>query len=204
VSHPSLVLEASGTVSGSRPYSWPYHGALVPEQTALVALVDPRWRIKPTQGRENDERLVQLATGIHGAGGFVVAITVAASPPVHDGLGSESTAVLDLEADVEIEAVGTSGFQGSRLDHELRTRNLTDLILAGWGLEGPVHSTLRAANDRGYECLLVSDASTTLDPSLTFAADQMVCFSGGIFGAVAQTSDVIAAFGRGQTEGRTQ
>jgi nicotinamidase-related amidase len=198
------VLEVKGTISGSRPYSWPYHGTLVPEQTALVAVVDPRWRIEPTQGQENDERLVRLARAIHGVGGFVVAITVAASPPVHGRLGTESTVVLDLEADVEIVAVGTSGFQGSRLDHELRARNLADLILAGWGLEGPVHSTLRAANDRGYECLLVADASTSLDPSLTFAADQMVCFSGGIFGAVAQTSDVIAAFERGQTEGRTQ
>jgi nicotinamidase-related amidase len=51
---------------------------------------------------------------------------------------------------------------------------------------------MRAANDRGYECLLVSDASTPLDDELVDASYSMVGFSGGIFGAVATTAEVLA------------
>jgi nicotinamidase-related amidase len=50
---------------------------------------------------------------------------------------------------------------------------------------------MRAANDRGYECLLVADACTSLAPELAFNACEMVRFSGGIFGAFADTADVI-------------
>jgi nicotinamidase-related amidase len=44
---------------------------------------------------------------------------------------------------------------------------------------------MRSANDRGYECLLISDACSPLDPSLVGAASRMIEMSGGIFGAVA-------------------
>jgi nicotinamidase-related amidase len=189
---------ASQTVEGSQPYAWPFHGALVPEQTALVACLDPRWRIGRPEHEESDRRLVQISRVVRSAGGLVVAITVAASPRSPSWPRSEGFAQRGLpeglEAHTLIEASGTSAFLGSRLDQGLRNHNCSDLIIAGWGLEGPVHSTLRAANDRGFECLLISDASTSIDPSLTFAADQMVCFSGGIFGAIATSCDVVAAY----------
>jgi nicotinamidase-related amidase len=189
---------ANKTVEGSRPYPWPFHGALVPEQTALVACLDPRWRSGRSEDEDSDRRLVRLHSVVRSAGGFVVAITAAASPrsPVRSrSEGFAQRGLPDgLEPHVLIEASGTSAFLGSRLDQELRNHNCSDLIIAGWGLEGPVHSTLRAANDRGFECLLIADASTSLDPSLAFAADQMVCFSGGIFGAIATSSDVVAAY----------
>jgi nicotinamidase-related amidase len=152
--------------------------------------------------------LVQLSQTIRNAGGLVVAITAATSRSGRvvrqSGSGDGITVLGEVKPDVKVEATGTSAFHGSPLDQELRTRNCVDLIVAGWGLEGPVHSTLRAANDRGFECLLVADASTSLDPSLAFAADQMVCFSGGIFGAIARTSDVMAGYGCGQREGTTE
>jgi len=75
----------------------------------------------------------------------------------------------------------------------LRAAGATHLLVAGHGLEGPVHSTLRSANDRGYECLLVIDACSPLDPGLAGAARSMVEMSGGIFGAVGTTADVLAA-----------
>jgi nicotinamidase-related amidase len=100
-----------------------------------------------------------------------------------------------LDPDATLEAGATNGFYSSRLDDVLRVNGRTDIIVAGWGLEGPVHSTLRAANDRGYECLLVADASTPLDPDLVFGSCEMVRFSGGIFGAFADAADVVSAFG---------
>jgi hypothetical protein len=185
------------TVEGSRPYAWPFHGALVPEQTALVACLDPYWRIGRLEDEDSDRRLVQLENVVRNAGGLVVAVT-AAGPRMSGRNGSKRPDPRGLpdgfNPHVRIEASGTSAFLGSGLDQELRRRDCFDLILAGWGLEGPVHSTLRAANDRGFECLLIADASTSLDPSLAFAADQMVCFSGGIFGAIATSSDVVTAY----------
>ncbi|HVC24538.1 MAG TPA: isochorismatase family protein, partial [Acidimicrobiales bacterium] len=100
-----------------------------------------------------------------------------------------------LAADVEIGAGATSAFYASALDDVLRSGGRTDLVVAGWGLEGPVHSTVRAANDRGYECLLVADASIATDPRLAVASCEMVRHSGGIFGAFAQTGDVLDALG---------
>jgi nicotinamidase-related amidase len=189
---------ANRTVEGSLPYAWPFHGALVPEQTALVACLDPRWRTGAPEDEDSDRRLVQLNRVVRSAGGLVVAITTTASPRGPAWTTPEAFSPRKMpdgfDPHLLIDAVGTSAFVGSRLDQELRNRSCSDLLLAGWGLEGPVHSTLRAANDRGFECLLVADASTSLDPSLTFAADQMVCFSGGIFGAIATSSDVVAAY----------
>ena len=67
------------------------------------------------------------------------------------------------------------------------------LLLVGLGLETTVHSTMRSANDRGYECLLVVDACAPLDPDAVPNAVSMVEMSGGIFGAVGLTDPVLAA-----------
>jgi hypothetical protein len=92
-----------------------------------------------------------------------------------------------------IDAAGIDGFHGSGLDATLRAAGATHLLLAGHGLEAPVHSTMRGANDRGYECLLVIDACSPLQPDLLPAARSMVEMSGGIFGAVGSAADVLAA-----------
>ncbi len=64
--------------------------------------------------------------------------------------------------------------------------------MCGLGLEGPVHSTLRSANDRGFECLLVIDGCAAMDPTVADAAIRMIEMSGGIFGAVAQSELVLS------------
>lgn len=194
---------------------WPYHGSLDPGRTALVACVDRRWRVPGPDSDERDSRLGQIARAVRASGGFVVALTATTGPPVgrrpefnvipgvrpdgFPGPGPEialpETALALLGPDATLEAGATNGFYSSRLDAVLRVNGRTDIIVAGWGLEGPVHSTLRAGNDRGYECLLVADASTPLDPDLVFGSCEMVRFSGGIFGACADTANVVAALG---------
>ena len=67
------------------------------------------------------------------------------------------------------------------------------LLVCGLGLEGPVHSTLRSANDRGLECLLVIDACAPVDGALADAAVRIIEMSGGIFGAVATSEAVLTA-----------
>jgi nicotinamidase-related amidase len=61
-------------------------------------------------------------------------------------------------------------------------------------MEGPVHSTMRSANDRGLECLLVIDGCAPLDPTLAEAGVRIIEMSGGIFGAVAPSQAVLSAF----------
>jgi nicotinamidase-related amidase len=61
-----------------------------------------------------------------------------------------------------------------------------------------VHSTLRSANDTGYECLLVADACSAHDPALVASSISSVEMSGGIFGAIGTTDAVLAALDRGE------
>jgi hypothetical protein len=207
----STILGSStvrdGVVAAATPYPWPYQGQLNPARSALVALCDGAWRRDGARSDEADSRLVELATALRRWGALIVAVV---ATPVRRGLEtpsgrwSISSAPVDggslFASDVTVEAGATSAFYASNLDDVLRRSGRTDLVLAGWGLEGPVHSTLRAANDRGFECLLIADASTPIEESLIHASTEMVRFSGGIFGAYASTNDVLAALGESAKE----
>jgi Isochorismatase family len=174
-------------VAGTDPYPWPYDGRLVgPHLAVLLAGWDLSWAGRcPTPG----SALVSaeaLARAVVEAGGAV--LTVA-------HLGSSS---LPLSAPrVDASAHGVDGFHGGPLDDLLRAGGHTHLLVAGMGLEGPVHSTLRSANDRGYECLLVSDATASLGDDLAHAATRTVTMSGGIFGAVGTAAATISALAGG-------
>jgi nicotinamidase-related amidase len=170
------------STAASTPYAWPWHGRLAGERLALVACVQDGRRAGE-DGLAADRSLEALAAAVRRSGGLVVAVTGKGGPPSW------------LVPDRVVVARGSSGFYATELDALLRAAGRTDLVLAGWGLEGPVHSTLRAANDRGYECLLVPDASIPADPALVRGAVHSVELSGGIFGAVASTAALLHALG---------
>ena len=182
-------------VSGATPYAWPYHGDLRPEQLALVACLDERWRPAGVAAGRVDTSLAALASAVQAVGGIVVGVVppAAAVQPVAGGTAAPPGAALPIRCDELVVAPAVDGFHGTPLDQILRAAGRTDLLLAGWGLEGPVHSTLRSANDRGYECLLVSDSCAAVDPDLAASALDMVRHSGGIFGAFADTPMVLSA-----------
>ncbi|MGQ0431206.1 MAG: isochorismatase family protein [Microthrixaceae bacterium] len=170
-------------VEGSAPYPWPYDGRLDGAHLALVlAGWDEQWSGRAFDSVAVGGRCVGLAAAVSGFGGLVIGIAhrghVSLAVP---GLGSS------LASD------GIDAFHGGPLDDVLRRGRRTHLLIAGLGLEGPVHSTLRSANDRGYECLLVADAAAALTPTLADAACKTVTMSGGIFGAVGTTAAVLAA-----------
>ena len=129
-----------------------------------------------------------MAEAVRTVGGIVIGIAAAA-----DTVPAAGTTALPIRCDHLVATGATDAFLDSPLDGILRSTGHSDLLLAGWGLEGPIHSTLRAANDRGYECLLVADSCTSVDPASAPSALDMVRHSGGIFGAFANTADVLAA-----------
>lgn len=195
------------TVARTTPYPWPFDGDLTGPATALV-VVAPR-------GGDPDgapvAALARLARAVRAHGGpVIVARTLAvargrrSNEAVPAGLDPTTGAPVPsgtpvpgepegVTADVEVRAGGIDGFHASDLDLVLRLRGIRRLLVAGTGLETGVHSTMRAANDRGYECLLVVDACVALDPALVPACISMVEMSGGIFGAVGWSDDVVAA-----------
>ncbi len=92
-----------------------------------------------------------------------------------------------------IDKPGKGAFYATDLETILRQRGITQLILAGVTTEVCVHTTMREANDRGFECLLLSDGTASYFPEFHRMALEMACAQDGIFGWVAPSRDVVTA-----------
>ncbi len=90
---------------------------------------------------------------------------------------------------------GKGAFYNTNLEFLLKTQNISHLIVAGVTTEVCVQTTLREANDRGYECLLVEDATASYFPEFKQATLAMVRAQGGIVGWTAGVEQVLAGLG---------
>jgi biuret amidohydrolase len=95
--------------------------------------------------------------------------------------------------DIVIKKPGKGAFYNTQLGDLLSQRGITHLIVGGVTTEVCVQTTLREANDRGYECLLVEDATESYFPAFKQATIEMVIAQGAIVGWVCPFAALLAA-----------
>lgn len=175
------------TVASTTPYAWPFDGVIDPAVTALVVTGCDVATSEAVDDATASRNIEVLRSALASVGVLVVLVA-------HDALDPAENRIAAAPDEVIVRAAGLDGFYGSPLDVVLSRAGRTHLLVAGLGFETTVHSTLRRANDRGYECLLIADACACVDETLRPAAISIIEMSGGIFGAVGTTADAIAAY----------
>jgi nicotinamidase-related amidase len=95
--------------------------------------------------------------------------------------------------EIVIDKPGKGAFYATPLESLLRERGITHLVVGGVTTEVCVQTTLREANDRGFDCLLAEDATASYFPAFKQAVLDMVVAQGGIVGWTATVAAVIEA-----------
>ncbi len=98
-----------------------------------------------------------------------------------------------IDGEIVIDKPGKGAFYATELSDVLTEAGITQLLITGVTTEVCVHTTTREANDRGYECLVVSDCVGSYFPEFQRIGLDMIKAQGGIFGWVADTAVVIPA-----------
>jgi nicotinamidase-related amidase len=108
--------------------------------------------------------------------------------------GNDIVAALQpLPGEYDIAKPGKGAFYATPLQELLQRHRITHLLITGVTTEVCVQTTMREANDRGYECLLIEDATESYFPEFKRATLDMITAQGGIVGWTATSRDVIAA-----------
>ncbi|WP_317890206.1 biuret amidohydrolase [Paenibacillus sabuli] len=226
--------EANGAVKAV-PYDWPYDGALVPVQTALLVIdmqhdfcgkggyID-RMGYDLSVTARAIEPIRRVLDAVRRVPGFTVIYSreghrpdLADLPPIKRWrsalagaeIGSEGPCgrilvrgepgwqIVDrltpAEGEIVLDKPGKGSFYATDLDLILRTRGIRKLVLTGITTDVGVQTTLREANDRGYECVVLEDCTGATDVGNHIAALKMITMQGGVFGALSDSDRLIAA-----------
>ncbi|MCW3038167.1 MAG: cysteine hydrolase [Solirubrobacterales bacterium] len=98
-----------------------------------------------------------------------------------------------IPGEVVLDKPGKGAFYATDMEAVLRNRSITHLVVTGVTTEVCVHTTVREANDRGFECLVLSDCCGSYFPEFHEVGLRMIAAQGGIFGWVAASEDLLSA-----------
>lgn len=102
-------------------------------------------------------------------------------------------ALAPLPGETVIDKPGKGAFHATALDALLRQREVHQIVFMGVTTEVCVQTSMREANDRGYECLLVEDGTDSYFPDFKRAAIDMMCAQGAIVGWAAPSAALLTA-----------
>lgn len=202
--------KGSFTPVQSEPYDWPFRGYWGTDDTACLAvnitssLHEARFRQCRNEGQEEIDRLVyrteRLVQGLLSVGFGVFSC-------VHPIFKRESVGIEQFVAEAEtmsnvlgqkftkdvsaLTCEGFSGFWASKLESILRQREIRNLIICGIPTDTAVHSTMRDANDRGYECLLVTDCTMSCQDEHYEGILNITRFGNGLFGTTSNSEAIL-------------
>ncbi len=195
-------------VDATVPYPWPYDAeagtTFDPSRLALiVAGGQAQWSCLP-EGARVLSGIESLAQVLRVNGVLVVFVrhgrSTGSPKRASTDLPVVGTADWELAITVQpedwiVDTPGYDAFRSGSIEADLAGAGRDRLLFAGLAYETTVDTTLRSANDRGFECLTMTDLVAHIDPAVGERALSSITMSGGIFGAVGDSTAVRAAIG---------